>query len=744
MSAIFGETLTFSQERGPDVRLVVFGDEFYARYETTDGFTAIHDPGAGGFCYAELSGGELVSTGRPVTEPPPPSLRRHLKESEAVRNARFRDGFARRGPAPAGPDGAVTKTFGPNKGLLEGRRVSEGKVRGLVVLVQFQDVKSTVTAAEVEAMFNQQGFCTNGNACSVRDYFLKMSGGLLDFTCDVVGPITLSKNRQYYADNLLVREALDAAVRAGADLRRYDSKGEGIADAVSFLYAGQTQYQGELWPHNHVLDLRHGSVKTHFYMLSSVGRSAADLSIGTACHELTHMLCRAPDLYDYGERDGDFEKSAGLGVYCLMSAGNHLDSGRTPAPISGYLRDLFGWCQRVGLNQPGRYEARHGDYGRVLRFNTAKPGEYFIVENRSRRGHDAHLPAEGLAVYHCDTLGSNEWGGGTASKHFQCGLLQADGHLDLERNRNQGDTGDLFGPTDGIALSHATVPSSNCWDGAESGLQISSVSGPGEVITFVVGEGASSSVRGEASPRLKIPDNDPAGVGSSITVTQSGRVADLQVTVSVTHPYIGDLRLELVGPGGQRALLHDRAGGGARDIKRTYTTAAAPGLSAFVGQEVRGAWILRASDLSGRDVGTLERWGFEITTGEAPTHVVRGEAAPDLAIPDNAPAGVRSEIAVAGGGPLREAAVTVDIEHTYVGDLRVTLVAPGGQRVILHDRLGGGLDDLRTTFTPLTTPALTALAGQPADGTWALEIADLAAQDTGKLRRWSLELTCAA
>jgi len=29
MSAIFGETLTFPQENGPEVELVVFGDEFF-------------------------------------------------------------------------------------------------------------------------------------------------------------------------------------------------------------------------------------------------------------------------------------------------------------------------------------------------------------------------------------------------------------------------------------------------------------------------------------------------------------------------------------------------------------------------------------------------------------------------------------------------------------------------------------------------------------------------------------------
>ena len=34
MSAIFGETLVIEQENGLEIELVVWGDEFYVRYET--------------------------------------------------------------------------------------------------------------------------------------------------------------------------------------------------------------------------------------------------------------------------------------------------------------------------------------------------------------------------------------------------------------------------------------------------------------------------------------------------------------------------------------------------------------------------------------------------------------------------------------------------------------------------------------------------------------------------------------
>ena len=56
-----------------------------------------------------------------------------------------------------------------------------------------------------------------------------------------------------------------------------------------------------------------GQMRTDLYLLTSLGRTPADLTIGTFCHENGHLLCRFPDMYDYGERDGDSLKSAGIG-----------------------------------------------------------------------------------------------------------------------------------------------------------------------------------------------------------------------------------------------------------------------------------------------------------------------------------------------------------------------------------------------------------------------------------------------
>lgn len=109
-------------------------------------------------------------------------------------------------------------------------------------------------------------------------------------------------------------------------------------------------------------------------------------------------------------------------------------------------------------------------------------------------------------------------------------------------------------------------------------------------------------------------------------------------------------------------------------------------------------------------------------------------ASPSLPIPDNSTTGVSSTITVAGAGPISSLAVTVDIQHSYRGDLRIELVH-GGTTVTLLDRQGAGEDDVQQTF-PVADFNATDAAGD-----WTLRVIDTAAQDTGTLRSWSLAIT---
>jgi len=88
--------------------------------------------------------------------------------------------------------------------------------------------------------------------------------------------------------------------------------------------------------------------------------------------------------------------------------------------------------------------------------------------------------------------------------------------------------------------------------------------------------------------------------------------------------------------------------------------------------------------------------------------------------------------------------VSLEIRHTWRGDLRVVLQAPDGQQIVLHDRSGGGQDDIVETFRSTNDPdpgLLAPLIGSPAQGQWRLTVADRAQGDQGTLVKWGLGIT---
>ena len=96
MSAIFGELMSFDQDNGPEVKLRVYGDELYARYETEDGYTAIYDEDLGLFTYARLDAGRFLSSRIDLSQAPPAGLEKHLEESNDVRMDKAAKRFSRR------------------------------------------------------------------------------------------------------------------------------------------------------------------------------------------------------------------------------------------------------------------------------------------------------------------------------------------------------------------------------------------------------------------------------------------------------------------------------------------------------------------------------------------------------------------------------------------------------------------------------------------------------------------------
>ncbi|MFD9697492.1 proprotein convertase P-domain-containing protein [Lentzea sp. NPDC059081] len=105
----------------------------------------------------------------------------------------------------------------------------------------------------------------------------------------------------------------------------------------------------------------------------------------------------------------------------------------------------------------------------------------------------------------------------------------------------------------------------------------------------------------------------------------------------------------------------------------------------------------------------------------------------DYTISDNATVESPITISDCSSAPSATATVPVKIVHTYIGDLQVSLVAPDGSAYVLHNRSGGSSDNIDQTYT-------VDLSGETSNGTWKLRVNDNAANDTGRIDSWTLNL----
>jgi subtilisin-like proprotein convertase family protein len=62
----------------------------------------------------------------------------------------------------------------------------------------------------------------------------------------------------------------------------------------------------------------------------------------------------------------------------------------------------------------------------------------------------------------------------------------------------------------------------------------------------------------------------------------------MRVSFDITHPYISDLKVELLSPTGRRALLHNRSGADRDDLHVQLDSNPPSVLTPLVGQPWRG------------------------------------------------------------------------------------------------------------------------------------------------------------
>ncbi|WP_044199370.1 M4 family metallopeptidase [Hyalangium minutum] len=120
---------------------------------------------------------------------------------------------------------------------------------------------------------------------------------------------------------------------------------------------------------------------------------------------------------------------------------------------------------------------------------------------------------------------------------------------------------------------------------------------------------AAAPITGSATPNAEI--KDLSTTSSEITLGQDATIDQLKVDLDLAHTYRGDLKVTLTSPSGKTAVLSDRAGGGADDIKGQFDLS-----KEFAGEKAAGKWTLTVEDKAKRDTGTLKSWSLTATPKE--------------------------------------------------------------------------------------------------------------------------------
>ncbi len=170
-----------------------------------------------------------------------------------------------------------------------------------------------------------------------------------------------------------------------------------------------------------------------------------------------------------------------------------------------------------------------------------------------------------------------------------------------------------------------------------------------------------------------------------------------------------------------------------------------------LGTQTQYFWRVRATNACGEGANSTVRafTTFNLVCFQGP-----------LAIPDNNTTGVNADIVIApGSADISALKVTLDVTHTYIGDLvvRLTKGATGADLINRPTSCSG--DNINASFFDAAPgTANTCVAGPPAiggekkpsqafaafsgpsAGTWTLNVSDRANVDTGTINSWCIDL----
>ncbi len=150
-----------------------------------------------------------------------------------------------------------------------------------------------------------------------------------------------------------------------------------------------------------------------------------------------------------------------------------------------------------------------------------------------------------------------------------------------------------------------------------------------------------------AQPIAPIPDGDPEGLTSIISVPPGGQhgfdspILDVSIDIDLGHPSISQLAVTLTSPAGTQVTLHDHSGGETHNLHGNWPhtlTVDGPGsLDDVQGESIAGDWVLHVVDTIPTGAGTLYSWYLNCLMQLPPVGVVASALPAATCLAGNAP-----------------------------------------------------------------------------------------------------------
>ena len=473
------------QADGSYVTIQLRGDEYSHLAFSQDGYPLVFNNATGNFEYAKLSNSLLLPSGVMAREAAMRSAAdkdylqtidnnsvMQLLQTKAVENRAVMAEKSAKQTTANGPRKIAKKDIYDCK-------ISDyptmGKVKALVILVEFKDKKFTDGEAAAWSLWNKKlngrNYTENGATGSVWDYYHQGSNGQYDPDFRVVGPVKVSKGYSYYGNNSYsgddyekVGEMVKEACTLAADSINYadfDTDNDGKVDNVYFIYAGygeaDSRYTNTIWPHSYYYtaltqqfsklpNLTFNDKIVDRYTVSQEinGQTNRVVGIGTFTHEFGHVLGFA----DHYHTTNPYTAGQ-VAEWDLMASGSYNNDQNTPPTLSAFERAQLGWLEPTQLsastdsliNLPCLLDSNFA-------YAVSIPGndnEGFIIENRQQRGWDQYLPGHGMLVWHVD-LDKEVWASNSVNNnpsHMRLDVVEAD-------KTANADSGDPFPGTSNV------------------------------------------------------------------------------------------------------------------------------------------------------------------------------------------------------------------------------------------------------------------------------------------------------